>query len=167
MTLAPVESDCAPTSQVVTDLLIRQIALADRLAAVFGDPQEPVEAVVRRCAELMPEASVIVWEGDPQTFQFSFVSESAERILGYPCRDWLEQKDFWVRHIVHPADRSDAVAFCALATGKGADHDFRYRALAADGRVVELHDVVQVIKGARGVATRLRGIMIEAGAGEG
>jgi hypothetical protein len=48
-----------------------------------------------------------------------------------------------------------------MATGNGRDHDFQYRARSADGRVVLLHDIVKVVKGKRGVAERLRGIMIE------
>nr|WP_282452647.1 PAS domain-containing protein [Lysobacter sp. CAU 1642] len=103
---------------------------------------------------------VIVWEGDPQTFQFTFVSQSAEAILGYPVAHWKEP-GFWTTHVVHVEDRSDAVAYCALATGQGRDHDFRYRAITADGRQVLLHDVVHVIPGRLGVAAKLRGLMID------
>ena len=28
----------------------------------------------------------IVWEAEPETFRYTFVSEEAERILGYPAR---------------------------------------------------------------------------------
>jgi hypothetical protein len=62
--------------------------------------------------------------------------------------------------VVHPGDASDAVAYCALATAQGRDHDFQYRARTADGHTVLLHDVVHVIKGHLGVASKLRGIMV-------
>lgn len=107
----------------------------------------------------MLTAPVIVWEGDPQTFQFSYVSPCAEEVLGYPVSSWL-QPGFWASRIVCPEDRDDAVAFCALATGKGRDHDFQYRAMRADGQVVTLHDMVHVIRGERNIATRLRGVMV-------
>jgi PAS domain-containing protein len=106
-----------------------------------------------------------VWEGDPQTFIFTYVSAAAEQVLGYPAARWKEP-GFWAQTVVHPADASDAVAYCALATGQGRDHDFQYRARAADGRAVLLHDVVHVIKGPRGVASRLRGIMVPLAEGE-
>lgn len=146
---------------LATDLLEDRAELAVRLHAVFGRPEDPVALVERRAAELLPGRRVIVWEGDPQTFQFSHVSPSAEGILGYPVARWTTTADFWAGTVVHAADRAAAVAFCALATGQGRDHDFRYRAVAADGRVVTLHDVVHVIKGSRGVATMLRGVMID------
>lgn len=147
--------------EVATDLLDDRADLASRLAAVFGQPDDPVALVVQRAAQLLPGRRVIVWEGDPQTFQFSYVSPSAEAMLGYTRRRWVSEPDFWVGSVVHPEDRSEAVAYCALATGQGRNHDFRYRAVAADGQVRVLHDVVHVIKGPRGVASILRGVMIE------
>ena len=33
----------------------------------------------------------IVWEADAKTFEFTFVSENAERLLGYPKEKWLEK----------------------------------------------------------------------------
>jgi len=42
--------------------------------------------------------------------RFTFVSNQAERLLGYPIADWLGQPDFWSDHI-HPGDRAGAVQF--------------------------------------------------------
>lgn len=141
------------------DLLSANPRLAGRLAPVFGDPADPITAVDERARRLLRDLDPIVWEGDPQTFQFSYVSESSERVLGYPASRWYET-GFWATVVVHPDDQKDAVAYCALATGHGLDHDFQYRARHKDGRIVLLHDVVHVIRGPRGVATRLRGIML-------
>jgi PAS domain-containing protein len=143
-----------------TDLLAGHADFSERLAQVFGNPHDDVLEVVRRAAQVFPGLPVIVWEGDPQTFQFSYVSPSAREVLGYPCENWLNDPAFWANTVIHPDDKMDAVAYCALATGKGQDHDFQYRARASDGRIVLLHDVVHVIKSARGLASRLRGIMI-------
>lgn len=133
--------------------------LVARLDAIFGGPDDCIEDVVARAMRIIPETPVIVWEGDPQTFMFSYVSAAAESVLGYPVARWKEP-GFWARTVVHPEDASDAVAYCALATGQGRDHDFRYRARTADGNTVLLHDVVHVIKGPLGVAIKLRGIMV-------
>jgi two-component system, cell cycle sensor histidine kinase and response regulator CckA len=148
-------------AEVETDLLADRAELAARLAAVFGPTGDSLAAVERRAAELLPGRRVIVWEGDPQTFQFSYVSASAEAVLGYPAARWVSEPHFWAGTVVHPEDQSEAVAYCALATGQGRDHDFRYRAVTAHGRVVVLHDVVHVIKGRSGVAEVLRGVMID------
>jgi PAS domain-containing protein len=140
-----------------TDIAEADETLQRKLREIFGRPADPLEAVEERAASMLP-IPVIVWEGDPQTFQFSYVSACAEEVLGYPVRKWFEP-GFWAETIVFPADRADAVAFCALATGKGRDHDFQYRATRADGRVILLHDMVHVIKGDRNLPTRLRGVM--------
>lgn len=117
--------------------------------------------VERRAHELMPRHSVIVWEGDAATFEFGYVGEAAEVLLGYPRDRWTSEATFWADTVVHADDRDHAVSYCALCTGQGRDHDFVYRARAADGRVLRLHDVVRVIMGEKGVATRLRGIMFD------
>ena len=85
----------------------------------------------------------IVWEAEPETFHFSFVSAEAERILGYPVREWLEDPDFWVKH-THPDDIDRCATFCREATRRGEDHEFEYRMQAADGRTVWLRDIVSV-----------------------
>lgn len=145
---------------VATEVL-RDPALSHHLGRVFGRFSDPMTLVERRAQELLPELRTIVWEGDPETFQFSYVGQSAEDILGYPARRWTTEPTFWADTVVHEDDRRDAVAYCALATGKCKDHDFVYRAVAADGRVVWLHDVVRVCRSPSGIAERLRGIMID------
>src|SRR5690348_16512704 len=47
----------------------------------------------------------IVWEADADTFRFTFVSDKAERLLGYPSSNWIDDPSFWSEHI-HPEDRS-------------------------------------------------------------
>lgn len=151
----------AAQAHVVTYVLEEDPALALRLLEVFGSPNDPVSVVERRAAASLLEYRTILWEGNPETFQFSYVSPSAEQVLGFPTQRWLEDTSFWVDNIVHPDDRRDAVAFCALATAQGRNHDFRYRARTADGRIVTLLDVVQVKVGGRGVPVKLRGLMLE------
>lgn len=136
---------------------------AEKVRMAFGTGSEPISVVARRAETLFADVPIIVWEGDAQTFEFSFVSSAAEKVLGHPRERWTGEATFWADHVVHPADRDDAIAYCALATGKGRDHAFEYRANAADGRTVTLVDYVQVITGKRGIAERLRGIMIEVG----
>ncbi len=137
---------------------------APTIREAFGDGTESIAVVASRSAELFGDAPIIVWEGDAQTFQFSFVSASAEAVLGHAVERWTNEATFWADHVVHPDDRDDAIGYCALATGKGRDHAFEYRALAADGATVRLVDYVQVVMGQRGVAERLRGIMIDVSA---
>ncbi|MCI0490263.1 MAG: PAS domain S-box protein, partial [Blastocatellia bacterium] len=100
-----------------------------------------------------------VWEGDPQTFGFSFVSHRAEEILGYRVERWLAEPGFWSDHI-HPDDREWALDYCTKASAKNSAHQFEYRMLAADGRVVWLRDIVTIVVEEDG-SKKARGVMID------
>jgi PAS domain S-box-containing protein len=105
--------------------------------------------------QLVQSVQAIVWEADAQTWKFTFVSQGAETILGYPVSRWLTDEDFW-RTILHHEDRERAETFAA-----GRDHEFEYRALAADGRVVWLRDIVRLIVNDDGTPGSLRGVMFD------
>jgi PAS domain S-box-containing protein len=118
-------------------------------------------AAHQRFSDLVNSVEGIVWEADAQTFAFSFVSEQAERILGYPVEKWLREPTFWKDHL-HPEDRDYAVQLCVGATAEKRGHDFEYRMIAGDGRVVWLRDLVTVVV-ENDCATQLRGVMIDIG----
>jgi len=121
--------------------------------------QEQLNRQQRRFMDLVNSVDGIVWEADAMTFVCSFVSEQAERILGYPTERWLKEPTFWKDHL-HPEDRDWAVEFCVKATAEKRNHDFEYRMIAADGRTVWFHDIVTVVvEGDR--PTTLRGVMVD------
>jgi PAS domain S-box-containing protein len=101
----------------------------------------------------------IVWEADARTFQFSYVSQQAERLLGYPIQRWLTEPTFWKDHL-HPDDREWAVSFCVKATAEKKPHEFEYRMIAADGRTVWLRDIVTVVV-EDDQPVKLRGLMVD------
>jgi two-component system cell cycle sensor histidine kinase/response regulator CckA len=101
----------------------------------------------------------IVWEADAETFRFRFVSQEAERILGYPPQQWIDDPDFWRRH-THPDDFEWCSRYCLEASREGRDHRFEYRMIRADGRIVWLRDIVSVVE-APGGGSRLVGIMLD------
>jgi len=116
-------------------------------------------AAQQRFRDLVNSVEGIVWEADVPSFQFSFISKQAERVLGYPVERWLSEPTFWKDHI-HPDDRAWAVQFCQTATTEKRDHQFEYRMIAADGRVVWVRDLVTVVtEGDR--VTRARGVMVD------
>jgi PAS domain S-box-containing protein len=112
-----------------------------------------------RYETLVQSIDGIVWEADPQTFMFTFVSKQAERILGYPLEQWFEGPGFWPDHM-HPDDRDWAITYCVEATARGEDHQFEYRMIAADGRVVWLNDIVS-LHVATDQSLILRGLMVD------
>jgi PAS domain-containing protein len=129
--------------------------------AVLGDPADSMSDVESRLRRVRPGQRVIAWEGDASSFAFHYVSPNVERMLGYPAQRWTSEPTFWAEHVVLPADRRDAVAYCAMATANKRDHIFEYRARTVDGRILVLRDVVQVILGERGIPVRLRGLMFD------
>lgn len=121
--------------------------------------EEAAKISEQNYAALVDTIDGIVWEADARTFEFTFVSKQAESILGYPVKSWLEDPGFWKNHI-HPDDREWIVEFCMDATCKKTPHQFEYRMIAADDRVVWLRDIVTVVV-ENDEALLLRGIMVD------
>lgn len=140
----------------------RVTTLDPNIAGVFGPASDPMPSLVARAMAAYPDTPPILWEGDARTFEFSFVSVTAEQIVGYPVRRWVEEPTFWADVVVVGDDRDEAIGYCALATMRGRDHTFEYRARTADGRVIWLRDFVKVIDDPSGKSgKRLRGIMFD------
>ncbi|MFU8877578.1 MAG: EAL domain-containing protein [Wenzhouxiangellaceae bacterium] len=112
-----------------------------------------------RFESLIESTSAIIWEGVPGSFAFSYISPEAEKLLGYPVRDWLEIEDFWLSR-VHPEDRDRVARECLRATEHGEDHVIDYRMIAADGRTVWLRDVAKLVY-EQGRPARVVGVMFD------
>ena len=123
------------------------------------ESEEAARVARQNLADLIGTIDGIVWEADVATLRFTFVSAQAERLLGYPVSAWIDDPDFWASHI-HPVDREASIRYCIECTAEGRDHQFDYRMLAADGRVVWLQDrvTVHVVDGR---PVTLRGVMVD------
>jgi PAS domain S-box-containing protein len=162
----------AALKQGARDYIIKESGYLDLLPSIaeraiatvrtqrqLDDARRRLAQSEERYRELVNDLDAIVWEADPVTWQFSFVSQRAEKILGYPIERWLTEPDFWV-NLIHPEDRDEASEYCRRAIAERRDHEFKYRSLAADGRVVWLRDIVRVVCEGETV-TRLRGLMVD------
>jgi PAS domain S-box-containing protein len=152
---------CFDQPRAWPDELVQSLQL---IAEVFANAQARQRSdSMRRDSEarlrfLLESTHAIPWVADAQTWRFTYVGPQATELLGYPPEAWLE-KDFWLEHI-HPEDRRAAVAFCAEHSPTHKDYAFDYRMLAADGRSVWIHDVVNVVT-ENGAPKLLRGFMID------
>jgi len=108
--------------------------------------------------QLVESTNSIPWELDLDTWRFTYVGPQAIAMLGYPVEDWY-QEAFWQAHIYHE-DKEDAVSYCVASTGRGEDHEFEYRMVAADGRLVWIKDSVNIIT-EEGKRTKLQGFMFD------
>ncbi|MEL1240729.1 sensor histidine kinase [Flavobacterium flavipallidum] len=113
----------------------------------------------KRIESLINTIDGIVWECDAETLKFNFVSKKVEDILGYTSEEWINTPNFWVDHI-YENDKEATLKFCMEKTNQNLNHDFEYRMVAKDGRIVWLRDIVNVIIES-GQAKSLRGIMID------
>jgi len=101
----------------------------------------------------------IVWEFDPAQSRFNVVSNQAEKLLGYPVQQWLEEKGFWEKHI-HPDDKDWVLNYCHAKSETEQLYEFSYRMIAADSSVVWLRDIVAVVR-KDGIPVILKGLMID------
>jgi len=124
--------------------------------------QLEVEQYLRESREsfkaLVEFTKAIHWELDLSTNKFTYVSPQMEIMLGLSPDSWTTFEQ-WAE-TVHPEDRDYAIEYCSTAIARGEDHSFIYRVVAADGRIVWLHDIVKVILSA-GKPVKLIGIMLD------
>jgi PAS domain S-box-containing protein len=120
-----------------------------------------VRSTEERYRDVVEGIGAIFWEADVNTLQFTFVSQQAERILGYPVDRWLADPQFWIASM-HPDDRGRVAAeWQTLADGVGGDHELEYRALTLSGDVVWLHNRVRVAHDEGGRPRDLLGFMLD------
>jgi len=110
--------------------------------------------------ELLNSVDAIIWEWDAREKRYTFVSQQAERILGYPLSQWQTESEFWLVHL-HPEDRERMVAFRErLLREKLEQASVDYRMVAADGRILWLRERVTVVV-EDGKVTKLRGVTMD------
>jgi len=117
------------------------------------------EAAERRLRDLVEGLDAVVWEAESRPARFTFVSEHARVLLGYPVERWLDEPEF-LPSILHPEDRGWVLEYSAAAAAAGRDHAIEYRVRAADGRTVWVRDTVRVTGVVDG-RVRLRGVMVD------
>lgn len=121
--------------------------------------EEALQQAELQYKELVETIQVIAWRADAKTFKFNFVSKEAEKLLGYPIEQWTSKPNFWKEHI-HPDDQEWAISYCLKATQDRMPHEFEYRMLAADGKIVWLRDIVRIIIEG-GQVKELIGVMVD------
>ena len=89
-----------------------------------------------------------------------FISPQIEKVLGYNPAEWIADPDLWPK-VLHPDDRSRALAANTRHNETGEPFSLEYRMIAKDGRVVWVRDeAVQVRKG-RDAPVYSNGVMID------
>ena len=115
---------------------------------------------LRRLRALVGDLDAVVWEAEASSGRFTFVSEGASEILGYPATVFLHQPSFWADHI-HPDDREAAVKEFMAGIEEGRAHDTEYRFLKPRGDVVWVRDIGHAVSDMGGRPVTIRGLMVD------
>ena len=109
--------------------------------------------------DLISSIDGIVWEADLSRNLITYVSDSAQRLLGYTPEQWMIEPLFWERHL-HPEDAAQAIAQHCVASAAAQSYESTYRMIDAKGDIIWIHEVVSSIA-REGHAPLLRGVMVD------
>jgi PAS domain S-box-containing protein len=144
----------------IQEIMERGVGTLSTTLSRSEDLRVAAQELAQRFRNLVQDLNAVVWEMDVPTFKVTFVSDQAERMLGYPVHDWVREKDFWEKHI-HPEDRQHNVKLSRKCVSEGKDYSFEYRALATDGRIVWLQDIFRLVRDSSNRVRQLRGVMVD------
>ncbi len=120
--------------------------------------REEVKHTDARLTQLLETTKVVAWEGDIEPHRFTYVSEQAVKMLGYPTSMWYEP-NFFASHI-HPDDRQRVLNTYQKQTTAAEHFDLTLRMMGNDGRVVWVENLVSVTAENRALG-KMHGFMID------
>ncbi|MDM8564670.1 PAS domain S-box protein [Candidatus Halobeggiatoa sp. HSG11] len=96
----------------------------------------------QRYENLVNSIDGIVWEADPATLQFTFISKQAEHLTGYKLTNWLNP-NFWPERI-HPDDRNDILKHRKQAIKHQQNNISEYRLITKNNFDIWVKDLVNI-----------------------
>lgn len=157
-TLASTPPDTVPPCGALTPLLEGIQAHLTSRTAFKNDDRQGVNDL-QTLQVMLHRAGAVLWEADPHTGRFTFVSKEAESLLNLPPERWY-CADFIACHV----HRSDAFWLSNLLTHKGDPLDnsmsIDFRALRADGSEQWLRIICASTR-RQGEQKRINGILMD------
>jgi diguanylate cyclase (GGDEF)-like protein len=111
----------------------------------------------RQYVDLLTGLDAVVWEGDPNTMQRSFVSPQSRDLLNLDPRALVNR---WSEY-VHPDDRERESESRRAGVANERDFVIDFRMVGTDGNVVFVRDTVRVERDSNGKPTRMRGVLVD------
>jgi diguanylate cyclase (GGDEF)-like protein/PAS domain S-box-containing protein len=113
-------------------------------------PEQALRAIEARYGPLPEGLPSVAYVYEPGIEgRCRYISPSVEKVLGYPRRQWLDERGLWDR-LLHPEDEERVVSNEAECARSGEKLVQEYRLRAADGRDVWIRDEMTVVRGRRG-----------------
>ena len=98
---------------------------------------------------------------DPPKVRLEYVSPRTVDIMGFPDSSWIEQSSKWY-DAMHPDDREEFRERISRTQRTGAPWSYDYRMIAADGRIVWLHDTGRMVsRDEAGRPHRFQGVVLD------
>ncbi len=115
----------------------------------------------RQYRRLVEELPLVLYTDKPDASGTAiYISPQVETMFGYPQASWFDPPFF--ASIVHPEDRERVMEQTQWNLGgPDATQSFEYRVIAADGRVVWVHDDVWVVRDESGAPLHVQGFMMD------
>ncbi len=135
--------------------------LAHHLEVTQSELQEKHQALAsekKHLQTLLNGINAVVWEADPETLQFTWVSREAETLLGYPLKSWLKL-GFLSRH-VHPGDVEWVIPEQHIARNIPGSRRQDFRVLDKQGRILWVREISNYEISESG-ERRLRGLFLD------
>jgi PAS domain S-box-containing protein len=108
--------------------------------------------------QLLETTKILVWEAEPEDWRFTYVSEQAVKMLGYPLTEWYEP-DFLASHI-YCDDEQRALSIYREHSQLADHYELEFRIVASDGRIVWLQNLVSITR-ENDKPTKVHGFMID------
>jgi len=155
-----VARDLTPDQQHALRTVSRQVTAQLELCLQNAMRQQTMTALATskaRLDALDENINIIPWEGDPVTRQFTYIGAQAAGALGHPLETWYS-KGFLVDHI-YPADREQVLQVSRTLAAQSDNYEIEYRMLAADGHLVWLRNIINVMRADNNICL-LRGFIV-------
>ena len=143
-----------------------QLQLAQSVAAHIAGAVRQMQLLqqshdaAERLSELIGQIDAVVWEIDPLSQRYTFVSPRIESWLGYSASEWMNDVSINIERFVHPEDRARLAQSSPHLIAPGQPMAQEFRLLAANGTEVWVQEKVTVQYHEQQIL-RLHGVMID------
>jgi PAS domain S-box-containing protein len=154
--------DTKPLPEDISTLRFIVQLFADRIAAemIRQSKEDQLVTSQQKYYSLIQSVNGVVWEYDLASNRFTFVSDRAVSLFGYPLDYWLSQPNFW-QDCIYPEDVAPTVRTYDEAIEYGYDCEFEYRMVTADDQVIWVYDISTLVRDADGKPISTRGLFID------
>ena len=109
--------------------------------------------------QLVESTKIIAWERPANSHSFSYVSQWAQEILGYPISKW-HNDGFFRKNIVHPDDLEYLIKQTKEQSEANDHFELEYRLIRKDGKVLWFRDIIHVKRNVYGQES-IKGFLLD------